>query len=1274
MPLANSSTNQTNILQWNCRNIKTNSHYLVQYLHESPYDYDILCLQSLAVKKEDLTILKGYYYPPFYSLQDGKVRSAIYVKDSLQASPIRVPVRELSTACEVTTHDGSSLSLVNIYYPESCNHADLGWLQNLETAHWVVLGDFNAHHSWWGGEGAITDSAGRQLAEKIVASDLCLLNDGSNTRIPDRADHEPTAIDLTLVSSSLYGEAEWETCSELLGSDHLPISLRLRDTHLQEDNGTQVKYDYSNADWDGFQQRLVTAVYPSPAEDIDAWYEELRAVILQAAEGTIPQKVSSNGHRFPPNPWWNNNCKHYQKEQRKAYSRYKKCQSEETYNNLKQKRINFKKTVAEAKLEYWQGYIENNITDYKDSSKLWKKVMKIKNRYNPPNRPLECDGIKTTTVKEKADMLARTFANASHTESLPRDLRMLRTDLEKTFPDPPPSNNSDPLNVEFSFEELEKSINSLVHPRKAPGADPISYIMIKHFPTITRQELLVFYRSCWSQGKIPRAWKEARVQALLKQGKPPKSPSSYRPVSLTPHLGKLYERIIKERLEFFLEKNNIIPVFQAGFRKNRGCTDHIVKLTSHAKKALVQKRAVFTTFYDIKRAYDSVWHALLLKKMVQLNITGNMYNFFRTFLQGRSFRVKVGSELSEQKFVDMGLPQGSVVATVAFNIMLYDVKEVKLKDSEITLYADDIACWYSPNFRRLKRDFVKKQIMKTVQNNVDKIADYLKTNGFQLAAEKTVFIIFTNNRYNTEDYFIEVGGHKIQPSPTAKYLGVVFDSRLTWKAHVAHLLSKTNSLWNLVKIIKRDACGLNHPKIIVQIVKALVRSRLSYGQEAFFSAAPTLLSKLESRETSFLKLSLSIPRHADPTLLYREVGLLSLGAERELRTAQYVMRAYSAAQNSVLSELQLDFNNASNEQYRKRQANTPTIARRGLSISDYIKNLCETAAISTNAIAKQSLPPSPQWTQSSVNITTSLASYSKTEQPLMLASIAKEKISTELKDHLKIYTDGSKLDNEQVGSAFVIPSRSITEKFRLNNSVSVFSAEVFAIYKALSFLEQCPLLDKKIAILSDSKSALQALKNPTKNRMSILSKCLETIYNLKQRDCHICFFWIPSHLSIKGNDLADNAAKEGASLPLVTDNIGLSVSEVYSKLKHEAIVKWTNRFTTLAHQKNWVDPSVAISGVYPNLPRKFLPVFFSLRTQVLKTDYVPQNCICSSPLRHDHIYTCHMLKDHFKHTLEMLNKRNMSLSPSVMSCEGDNKSIMKTFVKEVVNSPIGLLV
>ena len=126
---------------------------------------------------------------------------------------------------------------------------------------------------------------------------------------------------------------------------------------------------------------------------------------------------------------------------------------------------------------------------------------------------------------------------------------------------------------------------------------------------------------------MPAAWKQATVVAVPKAGKPPSNPSSYRPISLTSHLGKIYERLIKCRLEYHLQKENVIPLNQAGFQRGRGCSDHVMKLSAHIKKALAKRRTVLSAFYDVQRAYDSVWHGRLLQKLSNIGLSGNLYNF-----------------------------------------------------------------------------------------------------------------------------------------------------------------------------------------------------------------------------------------------------------------------------------------------------------------------------------------------------------------------------------------------------------------------------------------------------------------------------------------------------------------------------------------------------------------------------------------------------------------------------------------------------------------------
>ncbi|KAL8621066.1 hypothetical protein ACOMHN_040591 [Nucella lapillus] len=166
--------------------------------------------------------------------------------------------------------------------------------------------------------------------------------------------------------------------------------------------------------------------------------------------------------------------------------------------------------------------------------------------------------------------------------------------------------------------------------------------MIRRFPEPALRMLHTFFQTCWTTGNIPKDWKKATVVAIPKNGKPPQQTSSYRPIALTPHLGKVYERVLKNRLDHHLEKNQILPLCQAGFRKGRNCMEHVVRLIEDTKKWSLKgkNKKTVATFFDIKKAFDSVWHAKLLNKMGALGITGRMYNFIQTFLDSREITVK----------------------------------------------------------------------------------------------------------------------------------------------------------------------------------------------------------------------------------------------------------------------------------------------------------------------------------------------------------------------------------------------------------------------------------------------------------------------------------------------------------------------------------------------------------------------------------------------------------------------------------------------------------
>ena len=1219
----NPSTSDFHVLQWNCRSLNTNASQLTQFLFHSQIPYHAVCLQSVNMRKADLPVLNNYFYPPFYSMEENKIRTAIYVRKFFTVNFLKPIDNVASSACEIKMSQTESLKIYNVYYPNGCSDQDTRWISDLQGENILLVGDFNAHHAMWGGTGTTTSRGGQWLHDHVTQSNLCLINDGSFTHIPDRTDQRPSIIDLSFISSELLFDSDWEAIGDPLGSDHLPLKITISSLSTSIDK-SEMKYNYTKADWPAFVGKLETANYNDidVNASIDDQYNCFRNIVIAAADAAIPKKQTRKETKYPPNPWWTLDCLEAVRIKRRAYKRYKRRQNNDTHSALKEARINCKRVIAKAKVAYWKKYLNDNVSHYSDAKILFKHVRKIRWRYCPAEKPLIQNGRKTNSDKEKSEVLADQFAKASRSEYLPKSSKTYR-DKEDNKRRDPPNNPNCPLNKIFGLSEMKLCIKGILNNKKATGSDPISYRMIQHFPDRTLNVMLSIFNRCWQAGTVPAAWKQATVVAVPKAGKPPSNPSSYRPISLTPHLGKLYERMVKSRLEYHLQKNNIIPVLQAGFQQGRGCSDNAVKLSAHVKKALAKRRTTLAAFYDVHRAYDTVWHGRLLSKLADIGLTGNMFNFCKTFLTGRSFVVKIGNSVSASKNVDMGVPQGSIIAPTFFNVMLYDINKVKLKNAEITLYADDLLLFSTEDYKNLKSDYVKKVIMKRFQFNVNQLVQYMKDNGFSLAAEKTVFMIFNRSRFNPNDYFITIDNNKIHPSAEVKYLGIVFDKQLTWSSHIKHNIEKTNHVWSLLKILKRTE-GANDVKNLCHVVQSLIRSRLLYGHESFFSASKNVLSKLQTAECKFLRYILGMKNCVPQEVVYRETGLLPLSYEIQSRTAQYIYRA-SSVPNSTDIELDIGFDNLNETRQQQNLAKTPRVNSRMISVANYAERITQEIKINRTDVAKLPQYPLPPWELVDLDIKDSLGDFNKDDHPNVLSSLAIEMINTELQEYTCIYTDGSKLDDDKVGCAFYIPKLGVTKSFRLNDGVSIMTAEMFAILMALTYCNDIDVCIGNIAILSDSKSSLQAMNSRSKNRRE-MSLEIELIVNqLSIKGNSVKFQWIPSHSGILGNDTADKAAKDGAQLPSVTYNVKFSVSEVTCKIKNVLHNEWKTKYHDLSQNRNWIIQDVTQVDLCPDLPRYQIPIFFRLRGKTFLTQYSTQHCTCGDTLSYNHIFTCQQI-------------------------------------------------
>ena len=316
----------------------------------------------------------------------------------------------------------------------------------------------------------------------------------------------------------------------------------------------------------------------------------------------------------------------------------------------------------------------------------------------------------------------------------------------------------------ISLQELKFIIVSLGN--TAVGHDGIHNRCLKNGTKLLFQHLVKIYYSSLSIGFIPEAWKLGHVVLLPKPEKNPHEVQSYRPITLLSCLGKLIERIIKHRLTLFAESHNLLLNNQAGFRKGRCTNDNLLHLTHDVSSNLHQSRKVALVVFDIKQAFDSVWHNGLLFKLKQMRTPDYLWQWCKQFLNGRTSLIELNSSISDTFELRRGNPQGSPLSPLLYILYTSDSLLSIPNHTISNLFADDtVLCLWSsaPTTRRL-------QIR--LQESIDAFSSWCHMWKLELQGERTKLIRFTNHsrkKYPPLDLF--VNNSEVKETDFLKYLG-----------------------------------------------------------------------------------------------------------------------------------------------------------------------------------------------------------------------------------------------------------------------------------------------------------------------------------------------------------------------------------------------------------------------------------------------------------------------------------------------------------------------
>ena len=357
--------------------------------------------------------------------------------------------------------------------------------------------------------------------------------------------------------------------------------------------------------------------------------------------------------------------------------------------------------------------------------------------------------------------------------------------------------------------------------RRSVGPDQLHYDFFRYISEASLLQILRAFNILWQHHTFPESWKESVVIALQKPGKDRTNPNNYRPIALTSCFGKILERMVGKRLSYTLEKNNMLSKFQCGFRPNHSPVDHLLRLETDIRQGFKHKQHTIVVFLDIKKAYDMVHKPALIQKIHKLGIRGHMAYYLYNFLSGtRRFRVRFRSLYSDTQDLENGLPQGSCLSPLLFNIFIDDLFTDVSSQIRYSLFADDAAIWCTDKDCDIS--------VSRLQSGISKLESWSRANGLQFSAEKSAAMVFSRQTTATPSVRLRVYNNHIPFVNQFKFLGIVFDRNLSMSGHIKHIKAKCSSRLNLFRCLSGSACGSDRTTLL-RLYKAIVLPVNEYG-------------------------------------------------------------------------------------------------------------------------------------------------------------------------------------------------------------------------------------------------------------------------------------------------------------------------------------------------------------------------------------------------------------------------------------------------------------
>jgi hypothetical protein len=697
--------------------------------------------------------------------------------------------------------------------------------------------------------------------------------------------HHPTRITATastLLDNIFSNNMKYKMESAILYSDisdHLPVLINVdlklckgtvsssRSSRMYNIESIELfKHALSCTDWDDICH---DSVHNDPSDVYDVFIDRFSNIFNDYfPQRTVKLKKVNN----PRSDWITSGLIRSCNKKSILYKRYIKNPNSETKKKYISYRNKLKTVLKKAEKEYYKNkfsQLKGNLTQ------TWKLIGTIINK-NKRNSTIVKefikDGSKITDPQEIVDHFNNLFVHIGDqlAQSIPRASTSFSSYLNDTE-----SYRDSFVLFPTDAAEIIQIVNGL-NDKSSYGIDQIPINIMKKCITHVAEPLSALINSSFRLGRVPDSLKIARVCPIFKS-EADNIFSNYRPISVLPSFSKVFEKVVHCRLSDYINLRNVLCYNQYGFRQNHSTYMAIQDMYNKISKAIDDHEYAIGIFVDLSKAFDTINHDILLRKLEHYGVRGIALEWFRDYLSNRKQYVYFNNVSSNLMDVTCGVPQGSILGPLLFILYVNDIVNCS-NVLYFILFANDTNIFYANNNHN--------DLMNIVNSELRKLSEWFKANKLSLNIKKTHYIIFKNRKKSCfeSNFHIAIENNILERVSVTKFLGVFVDEDLNWKYHTSQIALKISKN---IGVINRIKYLLTHD-VLLSLYYTMIHPYLLYCNIIWVRDSQLALHRPSVLQKRAVRLIACSSYRAPSSPLFKQFGVLKLYDIRKPNIPVYV--------------------------------------------------------------------------------------------------------------------------------------------------------------------------------------------------------------------------------------------------------------------------------------------------------------------------------------------------------------------------------------------------